>query len=210
MNPLTALLKHPLANFREQNGADCLPDGALREMYLATEGPHGSPDPLECLMLHWLAKSCGGNAVEFGSWRGRSACFIASGLDHGCKLYAVDHFAGDETGGAGACEHSMRESLLRFDLDEKVEIISEDMNKVDVSRFRDVGMVFYDSDHNRYPTVKTLTRMFDVIKPGAVVAIHDANWQSSVEAIKELSAIYENHGTIPVWHGFCILRKPDK
>jgi hypothetical protein len=74
--------------YEQKNQPDILPED-LKEIYINTEGACGSPDPFECYMLNKLAKEVKGNAIEFGSWRGRSSCFIAKGLKG--TLYCVDH-----------------------------------------------------------------------------------------------------------------------
>src|SRR5262249_28609517 len=59
------------------------------------EGVEGFLDPLEGFALYWLARRwpAEGRAVEVGSFKGRSTCWLAQGCREGDrgKVAAVDH-----------------------------------------------------------------------------------------------------------------------
>lgn len=189
--------------YETKNPPDWL-KGDLHTMYVGTEGACGSPDPFECYLLHELAKQTEGNALEFGSWRGRSSCFIASGLKN--TLYCVDHFKGDTTGGIDPDKQKMIQTLQKFKIN-NVVLYDTDMFNFDNYEFENVDFVFYDSDHNTEPTVNLLTKIHPRLNEGCIVAIHDAGWDMTQRAIERLSDLYTQIEYYNVWEGFAILRK---
>lgn len=191
--------------YARENPPEWLPFVWQRDMYENTSGPYGSPDPVECWLLHKLATECVGNALEIGSWRGRSACFIGYALSPHRHLYCVDHFQGDETGGKYPSKAAMQEAIARFGLENSVTIVEADMRSIDFAQFENIGMVFYDSDHSTEPTVEVLTKLAKHINSDALVAVHDADFPSTQAALAQLGGLYETRNYFPVWHGFAVL-----
>lgn len=191
--------------YARENPVEWLPYAWQREMYQNTTGPYGSPDPVECWLLHGIAHKCSGNVLELGSWRGRSACFIGHALTQHRHLYCVDHFKGDSTGGKDPSKEAMEQVIARYGLEQTVIIVEADMLTLDFSQFEDVGMVFYDSDHSTEPTVQVLTKLAKHINSDALIAIHDADFPTTQSAIAQLGNLYEVREYYPVWHGFSVL-----
>ena len=189
--------------YEKKNSPDIL-EPKLKEMYINTEGACESPDPYECYILNKLAKEAKGNAIEFGSWRGRSSCFIASGLKG--TLYCVDHFKGDSTGGVDPNKEKMIESLNKFNIK---NVVIYDTDMFSDYEFENIDVVFYDADHNTEPTVKLLTKIHPKLNKGCKVAIHDAGWDMTQQAIKDLESLYTLKEFHDVWEGFAILEKKD-
>lgn len=178
--------------------------GKLREIYDRTQGACESPDEYECYTLHEIAKQTKGNILEIGTWRGRSASFLAEAIkDTDRELYLVEWFSGDNTGGEKPDRGIMEEALKEY----KYKLFDEDMLKVDYSQMKNIDMVFYDSDHETEPTTQTLSRIHAHLNPNAIVCIHDANWEMTQKAIKNVEHLYRLMYTINVWEGFCILKK---
>lgn len=189
--------------FERSNHSSWLESDRLREIHDGTEGPYGSPDPVECFMLHSLALRCPGEIVEFGSWRGRSACFLA---ESGKLVQCVDSFNGDNTGGANPDRASMEAALRKFGLRERVTIHAIDMLEMDVSLLGYPSLVFYDADHGTEPTTTMLRRLHPILHPLAVIAVHDADFETTKDALRDISDIYDST-IIPVWQGMAILTK---
>jgi predicted O-methyltransferase YrrM len=200
-------------DFTKQNDSNWLDDPYLKNIWDGTTGPSNSPDPVECFVLYNLAKNTQGNCLEIGSWKGRSSCFISKGISDSLpatnnrKLYCIDWFMGDNTGGAYPNKNEMIQSLTNFNLLSLVEIIDEDMLKIDYARFANIDLVFYDSDHSTIATVLTLSKIHSVLNSDAYVVMHDASWDSTKDAISQLSQYYHHLITLPVWEGLAILRK---
>lgn len=200
-------------SFVKKNKPSWITDINLSNMYTATVGPWESPDPVECWALYKLASLTKGNILEIGSWRGRSACFLAQGIkDSGGastrKLICLDWFKGDSTGGNDPSKEIMIESLNKFKVADLVTIFDHDMLKFDFkSNINDIDLVFYDADHRTRPTATVLKNIHSLINDKCIVAVHDASWGMSVKAIKEVSAEYTHIKTLPVWEGFALLIK---
>jgi predicted O-methyltransferase YrrM len=180
----------------------------LSEIYQATEGPYGSPDPFECWMLYSLALCSNGPVVEIGSWRGRSSCFLAEALNpRGLEPICIDWFQGDTTGGAGAYKGSMQDALNRLAL--RAKIIDIDMHEMDWSTIKGCDLVFYDSDHQAEPTVSVIGAMHEHLANDAIVVLHDADWPMTRSAVEQLTTCgkFRQAAFIEIWCGLQILQK---
>lgn len=177
----------------------------LRLLEARTLGPHGSPDPFELWLLMKLAEDAKHGILEIGTWQGRSACFLAKNAQ--VPLVCVDHFKGDETGGAGA---SLRATVETFRRHHVTAVVTEgDMLTFDWSSMRAPDLVFYDADHDTGPTVATLTALHPHLVDHARVVIHDADFPTSCPAIARLisSGLYRLVTTLNIWEGLAILQK---
>lgn len=178
--------------------------GKLREIYDRTEGACESPDEYECYLLHTLARQTKGNILEIGTWRGRSASFLAEAIkDTDRELYLVEWFKGDNTGGSNPNKEIMEKILKEY----KYTLFDENMLNLDYSQMKNIDLVFYDSDHNTEPTTQTLTKIHPHLNKNAILCIHDANWEMTQKAIKNIEHLYRLMYTVNVWEGFCILKK---
>ncbi|HSI14929.1 MAG TPA: class I SAM-dependent methyltransferase [Chthoniobacter sp.] len=186
-----------------------LTDPRQKELYEGTQGPSNSPDPFECWILRQLAMDSNGRVLEIGSWRGRSACFIADGLQKigGQPPICVDWFQGDNTGGMQPDKAEMESVLKKFGL--QANIIDHDMLTMDWSIAKDVSLVFYDADHSTKPTVDVLTKLHPFLAKDARIVLHDAGWSMTIAAAEELihSGLYRPAVFIKVWQGLSILQK---
>lgn len=177
----------------------------LKRIYESTAGPHGSPDPVECLVLYLLACESQGHIVESGCWRARSTCFLAAS---GKRVISVDWFKGDTTGGDGADKQQAETTLAALGLN--AEIIEQDLFAADWPGIaRDAGMLFYDADHNVDPILHVLRAAIPAMRDRAIIVVHDAYWQESQAALAVLlnEGLIEKRYTLPVWEGLGIYQK---
>ena len=200
-------------DFSKKNKATWIPDEDIREIYLKTKGPHASPDPVECWILYNLSLLSEGNILEIGSWQGRSACFLGTGIKNSNparKLTCVDWFLGDNTGGKSPDKVAMINSVNGFGLNDIITIHDANMLEIDYSKIIDnVDLVFYDSDHNTEPTIKVLSAIHPYLNKNCILTIHDANWGMTRNAIKGVEDKYTHLKTLPVWEGFALLMRKD-
>ena len=195
--------------YAQRNPVQWLDSERLREIYTRTEGPYGSPDPVECYLLWLAAGQANGNVLEIGSWRGRSTCFLADAAGKvGNMVYSLDWWKGDNTGGANPDRCAAEASLEDFRLAGDVTILDGDSRSFDYESHGPFAMVFYDADHGTEPTVASILKAKPAIKLGAEVWLHDAGWATSQAAIDTLCkhgfarASYYN-----VWEGLAVIRK---
>lgn len=191
-----------------------------KELYDGTEGPANSPDPFECWILSKMAQDATGTILEVGTWRGRSGSFLSIGASPGTRLICVDHFKGDETGGAGADEEKCRSVFEKFDINAeivKVDALTADWGRIlmpEGERIKEVppvSLVFYDALHTYEATYKIIKDIAKYVRPDGKVVIHDAGWPDVSRAIKDLilSKLYRGVIYIDVWEGLQILQRSD-
>jgi hypothetical protein len=73
--------------------------------------------------------------------------------------------------------------------------------------FENIDLVFYDADHNTEPTVNLLTKIHPKLNKNCKVAIHDAGWEMTQDAIKQLAPLYKQIEYYNVWEGFALLQR---
>lgn len=188
------------------------PPGRFQELYDRTEGACGSPDPFECWLLSKLAEDARSCILEIGSWRGRSASFLAE--CSGVRVVCVDHFEGDTTGGGGPDEEAFWNAVNGTDggAEGLVTLVKSDMLKVDWGSVlpSPPDLVFYDADHTKGATVKCLTVLAPHLAPDCRVAVHDASFPETREALNELTAggrLYRRAVFVEVWEGLEIIQR---
>ncbi len=169
---------------------DSIVEKRCSEIRSLSEGPYDTPHLHECVLLWRLAAAVmpGRCIVEIGSWRGRSACVMADASMDGVQVIAVDHFKGDETGGADPNKGIMLATISKLGLNSKIITIDSDARTVEWTRILPCkpGLVFYDADHKTEPTVEILSRLLPLAK-GGVLVIHDSNWEMTRKAIIRLT-----------------------
>ena len=199
-------------SYSKVNKSEWLKDEELISMYDQTTGPHKSPDPVECWILYNLAKLSDGNIFEVGSWKGRSSSFMAkgivdSGMSSNRRLYCLDWFQGDKTCGSDPDRSAMEDSLNKFGLTSLVTIYDENMLEFDYSKLSNIGLMFYDADHNTEPTVSVLNKVHPYLNETCILAAHDANWGMTADALRKVEDKFKKLKTLQVWQGFALLIK---
>lgn len=120
-------------------------------------------------------------AVEIGSARGRSACFVGRALkENGTgKLYAIDPHTRTDWNDVASVDtlREIRRSLSALKLQEQVEIVRDMSATVARTWTLPIDMLFIDGDHS-YDGVK---RDWDLFSPFVtqfgVVLFHDTIWE---------------------------------
>jgi len=211
---LHGIIEWKYPNYNRRNPFQWLENSELQHIYNYTTGPFGSPDPVECFLLYEIAKNCTGDILEFGSWKGRSSCFLAKGIadsnNSSRHLYCIDWFQGDDTGGAGAAYEDMIRSVQFFNLTKYVTVYNEDMLTIDYNKLlcdKKIDMVFYDSDHSPSPTVSILSSIANLIQSDSIICMHDSMHSMPRQAIARLNKFYKELIMLNVWEGFSILQK---
>jgi hypothetical protein len=119
-------------------------------------------------------------AVEIGSWKGRSAIAIGSGLERAGAgiLYAIDPHEGSRTHALEAetaTFGAFRENVRRAGIERHVTPLRE-VSAQARARFgeRSVGLLFIDGSHRYEDVVDDILGWLPYLRDGAVVAFHDA------------------------------------
>jgi predicted O-methyltransferase YrrM len=119
-------------------------------------------------------------AVEIGSARGRSACFIAMALKQNGfgQLYAVDPHTATDWNDYESVEtyDVMSANLRKLDLEDVVSIVRNYSREALAMLPRPFDLVFIDGDHS-YEGVKADWNNYTPhMSPFGVVVFHDTTW----------------------------------
>ena len=147
--------------------------------------------PLEGYAIYWLAKNWPGDGrvVEVGSFKGRSASWLATGCKEGRrgKLAAVDHFRGSpehqpggshaaaELDAAGSTLPAFKKNLETLGLMDGVDVHAG--VSADVSRdWREpIRLAFLDGDHSYESTAEDYLCWSPFVARHGLVVFHDVN-----------------------------------
>ena len=131
--------------------------------------------------------------VEIGSWKGKSATYLAYGSMHGnnVPVYAVDHHTGSP-------EHRQGDAVWTYDdfwnnirsakVDHIVRPIVARSESVAPFVRWPIGLLFIDGEHS-YTSVLADYRLWgSMVKPGGYIAFHDPDWAGVARLLNELKS----------------------
>lgn len=149
---------------------------------------------IEKIYLYKIAKKLSFNsvAVEIGSYLGASTCFIAQGLEQGCRLYCIDtwgnhhmKYVDQDIDGE---ERNTYQDFMRNISKYKDKIIplrgwSYDMIETLKSAENRIDFLFFDGDHNCEGIKKDWDLFSPLLKKGSFIAFHDTGWAEGVNKV---------------------------
>jgi predicted O-methyltransferase YrrM len=138
-------------------------------------------------MLYGLARALKPEvAVEIGSARGKSACYVGAALkqnDRG-KLYAIDPHVRTDWNDLDSIDTlaEMRANIKTLHLESHVEIVREMSSDAAANWSHPIDMLFIDGDHS-YEGVKRDWELFSPhVSSFGVVVFHDTIWDLRSDA----------------------------
>jgi glycosyltransferase involved in cell wall biosynthesis len=201
-------------------------DAARQCLTLAQEfAPvEGFLHPFEGFVLYWLARRWPvvGRAVEIGSFKGRSTCWLAAGCREGnrSKVAAVDHFHGSpehQRGGSHedpviAAGHStldvFKANLEKHGLTDWVTVHVGSAATVSVQWQEPVRLLFIDGDHSYEATAQDFAAWSRFVVPHGLVLFHDVGvWPGVTRFVAECSAAKERWRNLGLAHSLAILER---
>jgi predicted O-methyltransferase YrrM len=132
-------------------------------------------------ILYGLARALKPNvAVEIGSARGKSACYVGTALKQngGGRLFAIDPHTRTDWNDEDSVDtlQEMRGNIRKFGIEKQVEIIRDVSERAAMRWMLPIDMLFIDGDHS-YEGVKRDWELFSPhIVPFGVVVFHDTMW----------------------------------
>lgn len=165
--------------------------------------------PIEGRFLHWLAGRVPkhGLALEVGSFKGKSTCFIASSLDPSARLACVDTWLCD------AMPYDDPNDVMS----EFLKNVSGYVNTIETHRGRSVDvaarwarpidLLFIDGDHSYEGCSADLRSWLGFVKPGGWIAFHDSGEEGVARAIAEFFPKTLRGPEVSVWSVFAALKR---
>ncbi len=148
----------------------------------------------------WLSRSegetlrlmaYGKHVLEIGSWKGRST--VAMGQV--CRtLVALDHFRGDSNTGYADTFEEFSANLKRFGVDGKVKAFACSVNEWAEDRYPVMlsgcfDLAFVDCEHTEEATFEALGVAKLCVKPGGIIAWHDADFPGVRAAVRKAGLV---------------------
>lgn len=135
----------------------------------------------EAEYLYILAKKCGGNIVEIGSWKGKSTVCLALGSKAGSggKVIAIDPHQGlaDEHAGIHRLEDTepiFRENIKRTGVDDIVIPLMVKSEEAVKGWTEPISLLWIDGAHDYENAKRDFLLWEQHLKEGGVIAFHDA------------------------------------
>jgi len=133
----------------------------------------------ETKCLYKLAKNCGGDIVEIGSWKGKSTICLALGSKAGNegKVFAIDPHEELVDKEAGFNQQENTEPIFRKNIKKVNDIVvsfvmkSEETNK---GWTKPISLLWIDGAHDYENVKKDFLLWNPHLKKGGVIAFHDA------------------------------------
>lgn len=154
-------------------------EGLLRAQLDSIDFSSGLGDSAH--LLYGLARSIKPNvAVEIGSARGRSACFVGLALkENGTgRLYAIDPHVRTAWNDLDSVDtfSVMQQNVTELDLDSVVKIVRSTSAEAAATWSEPIDLLFIDGDHS-YDGVKADWERFSpFVSEFGVVVFHDTIW----------------------------------
>ena len=130
--------------------------------------------------LYILAKRCGGNIVEIGSWEGMSTVYLALGCKAGGggRVFAIDPHRGTfdfhEVYGVEDTEPILRENIKRAGVDDIVTPLVVKSEEAAKGWTEPVSLLWIDGAHEYESVTKDILLWEPYLEEGGIIAFHDA------------------------------------
>jgi predicted O-methyltransferase YrrM len=132
-------------------------------------------------LLYGLARALKPNvAVEIGSARGKSACFVGRALKENGKgrLFAIDPHTRTDWNDEDSVDtlDEMRKNVRALGLQKQVEILRDTSERAAARWMLPIDMLFIDGDHSYEGVKRDWTLFSPHVVPFGVVVFHDTLW----------------------------------
>ena len=130
--------------------------------------------------LYMLAKGCGGNIVEIGSWEGMSTVYLALGskAGGGGRVFAIDPHRGTsdfhEVYGVEDTEPIFRENIKRAGVDDIAIPLVMKSEEAAKGWTEPISLLWIDGAHEYENVRKDILLWEPYLEEGGVIAFHDA------------------------------------
>ncbi len=145
--------------------------------------------PLEGFTLNWLAQHWPGtgSVVEIGSFKGKSACYLARGMKAGAggRLAAVDHFHGSpehqsqgthpdkDIATSGTTLETFKQNIAAAGVSDRVDIHVGASAEIGVNWRQPIRLLFIDGDHSYEASSQDFLIWSPWVHVHGLVILHD-------------------------------------
>lgn len=138
---------------------------------------HGFIQKPEGQLLYQLAQSTTGQGVivELGSWKGRSTIFLGLGSKAGSKkkIYAIDHFKGNNSLGFENTFSAFKQNIQRFKLQSLVTPINKTTKEAARSWKKPISLLWIDASHEYEDVLMDFKLWGPFVVKNGLIAMHD-------------------------------------
>jgi len=114
---------------------------------------------------------------EFGTFDGRTTLHLAINAPDDALIYTIDKEFGVFKFGGDAeyfGEISIGECFINTPAEKKIQILTGDTKRLDVSKFKElIEFIFVDADHSYNGVLNDSGKAFEMIRPGGLIVWHD-------------------------------------
>lgn len=157
----------------------------LHDTLAAVDGVEGWLSPDQVARLHAAARSVpdGGQIVEIGSFRGRSATVLALGSGPGVAITCIDPHLGSDRGPQeieaqpelGNADHdAFLANLERAGVRDRIRHVRALSGEALEAVSGPIDVLFVDGAHRYGPALDDLRRWGDRVPPGGTLLVHDS------------------------------------
>jgi glycosyltransferase involved in cell wall biosynthesis len=145
--------------------------------------------PLEGFALNWFARNWPGTAavVEIGSFKGKSACYLARGMKAGAggRLNAVDHFHGSpehqpqgthpdkDIATSGTTLETFKQNIAAAGVSDMVDIHVGASTEIGAKWNQPIRLLFIDGDHSYEASTQDFMIWSPWIQVHGLLILHD-------------------------------------
>jgi len=157
--------------------------------------------PLEGFALYWLARHWPGKGyvVEIGSFKGKSACFLARGMKAGAggRLAAVDHFHGSpehqpqgthpdkDIAASGSTLEIFKRNIAAAGVSDRVDVHVGASAEIGANWREPIRLLFIDGDHSYEASSQDFVVWSPWVAVHGIVVLHDIGTYEGVTKFYE-------------------------
>jgi len=180
----------------------------VRPPVLLNEVP-GYLHPLEGRFLFWMGRKVPprGLALEVGSFKGKSAGFLAAGLTSGARLACVDTWRNDAMAYDQPADSWPQFVANTSQYQDRIEAHRGTSPEVAGRWRQSLDLLFIDGDHSYEGCRTDCQSWLSFVRPGGWVLFHDAGSPDVIRAINDCFPACQRFSELFLWSIFAARKR---